>query len=89
MLLIPCPHCGAARPEREFVYGGEAGLIRPADPAQASDGAWTDYLFRRDNLRGPQDERWRHVHGCGRFIIVRRDTATDRVLASRACGDAP
>ena len=32
MLLIPCPYCGE-RPELEFVYGGQAHIARPADPA--------------------------------------------------------
>jgi sarcosine oxidase subunit delta len=88
MLLIPCPHCGVARPEREFTFGGQAGLVRPHEPATASDETWTDYLFMRENVRGAQDERWRHTHGCGRFIIVRRDTVSDAVLGARAL-DAP
>jgi sarcosine oxidase subunit delta len=77
MLLIPCPHCGE-RPEREFAYGGEAGIARPRDPAAASDQDWAAFLHVRTNPRGPHLERWRHVHGCGRFFNLRRDTRTDR-----------
>jgi sarcosine oxidase subunit delta len=82
MLLIPCPTCNMSRPEREFVYAGEAGLVRPHDPALASAADWTYYLFARANLKGVHDERWRHVHGCGRFLILTRDTVNDRVLKS-------
>ncbi|MDB5572339.1 MAG: soxD [Hyphomicrobiales bacterium] len=82
MLLIPCPVCNMARPEREFRYAGEAGLVRPHDPGAASDQDWTDYLFARANRKGVHEERWRHLHGCGRFLVVTRDTVNDRVLQS-------
>ena len=51
-MLIPCPHCGQ-RPHSEFTYGGDATLRRPAEPARASDEAWFDYVYLRDNPRGP------------------------------------
>ncbi len=79
MLLIPCPHCGE-RPELEFAYGGQAHIARPADPAALSDEDWAEYLYMRDNPKGPHAERWRHIHGCGRFFNVVRDTATDTFL---------
>ena len=44
MLLIECPWCGP-RAETEFSYGGEAGIVRPADPDTLSDAEWADYLF--------------------------------------------
>ena len=77
MLLIRCPHCGE-RPELEFRACGEAGILRPADPSAVSDEDWAAFLYRRTNPRGAHSERWRHVHGCGRFFTVRRDTVTDR-----------
>ncbi len=80
MLLIPCPHCGE-RPELEFAYGGQAHIARPADPSALSDEAWAEYLYMRDNPKGPHAERWRHIHGCGRFFNLVRDTATDTFLA--------
>ena len=73
MLLIPCPYCGE-RPEPEFAYGGQAHVARPRDPSQVSIEAWTEYLYERDNLRGVRAERWRHIHGCGRFFNALRDT---------------
>jgi sarcosine oxidase subunit delta len=86
MLLIPCPFCGE-RPELEFRYGGEAHIARPEHPATVSDEQWADYLYQRSNPRGLHRERWRHVHGCGRFFNVQRDTASDRILAAYKIGE--
>ncbi|GAC1458297.1 MAG: sarcosine oxidase subunit delta [Steroidobacteraceae bacterium] len=88
MLLIQCPYCGE-RPEVEFVYGGQAHLARPQPSAQLSDQQWSDFLYRRDNSRGPHAERWRHTHGCGRFFNALRDTTTDHFLATYRLGDPP
>jgi sarcosine oxidase subunit delta len=73
MLLIPCPYCGE-RPELEFQYAGEAGLKRDIS---ASDEGWADFLYVRTNTKGVHEERWRHLHGCGRFFNARRDTVRD------------
>ncbi len=86
MLLIPCPHCGD-RPELEFVYGGQAHIARPADPSALSDQAWAEYLYMRDNPKGPHAERWRHTHGCGHFFNLVRDTTSDMILASYRTGE--
>jgi sarcosine oxidase subunit delta len=88
MLLIPCPWCGA-RPENEFRYGGQAHVARPPDPSAVDDAAWAEYLFVRDNPKGRHTERWRHVHGCGRFFNAVRDTVTDTFLASYKPNEAP
>jgi sarcosine oxidase subunit delta len=88
MLLIPCPWCGN-RPENEFRYGGQANVQRPADPATVGDAAWVAYLYLRDNPKGGHTERWRHLHGCGRFFICVRDTVTDRIATTYRPGEAP
>ena len=80
MLLIPCPWCGP-RDETEFRYGGEAHMVRPAC-AETSEEEWGAYLYLRDNKRGEHAERWRHIHGCGQFFNVVRDTVFDRITAS-------
>jgi sarcosine oxidase subunit delta len=85
MLLIDCPHCGE-RPEIEFVYAGEAHLVRPGADCGVTDEAWAEYLYFRRNLRGSHAERWRHLHGCGRFFNALRDTTTDRFSAVYATG---
>jgi sarcosine oxidase subunit delta len=79
MLLIPCPWCGA-RDETEFHCGGEAHIARPKQPHALSDDQWADYLFMRGNPKGLHFERWRHVHGCGRWFNVVRDTVSDQIL---------
>src|SRR5207237_3645663 len=69
MLLIPCPWCGA-RNQVEFTYGGDATLRRPAP--DAPEAAWVEYVYMRDNPRGPHAELWLHAAGCRRWIVVRR-----------------
>jgi sarcosine oxidase, subunit delta len=85
MLRIDCPFCGT-RDEPEFTHGGPAHLLRP--PLECSDREWTDYLFTRENPRGPWAERWCHAHGCGRWFNVLRDTATHQILAVYPMGAA-
>ncbi len=85
MLLITCPHCGP-RAELEFSYGGEAHIARPVDPASLDDDSWAAFLYERSNPRGVHAERWRHLHGCGRFFNVLRDTVSDAIVASYPAG---
>jgi sarcosine oxidase subunit delta len=86
MLLIPCPYCGE-RPELEFRYGGEAHIARPEKPSDLTDEAWKTYLYVRSNPKGLHAERWRHIHGCGRFFNCLRDTVSDRILATYRMGE--
>ena len=87
MLLIPCPFCGE-RPELEFRYGGQAHVVRATDAANLSDEQWSDFLYMRDNPKGLHAERWRHIHGCGRFFNCLRDTVSDRIFATYKVGEA-
>jgi heterotetrameric sarcosine oxidase delta subunit len=80
MLLLECPHCGP-RDETEFGYGGQAHVPYPAEPDVLTDEEWAQYLFFRDNPKGPFAERWVHRIGCRRWFNVVRDTATHEVLA--------
>lgn len=84
-MLIRCPHCGE-RPFAEFVYGGDATLERPADPARASDEAWHAYLYLRDNPRGPHRELWFHEFGCEGWVEVVRDTLTHEITSTTPAG---
>jgi sarcosine oxidase, subunit delta len=88
MLLIECPYCGE-RPELEFVYGGQAHIARPRDPASVSPEDWRRFLYSRANTRGVYAERWRHSHGCGRFFNALRDTTNDHFLATYKVGERP
>ena len=79
MLLVPCPWCGP-RDEVEFRYGGQAEIAYPTDPGTLDDAALADFLFMRDNPKGPFAERWVHVAGCRRWFDVIRDTVTHEFL---------
>ncbi len=56
--------------------------MRPPDPAAADDAAWADFLYMRSNPKGMHAERWRHIHGCGRFFNCLRDTVSDRIATT-------
>jgi sarcosine oxidase subunit delta len=86
MLLINCPCCGE-RPEIEFRYAGEAHVARPPDPGAVSDQEWTEYVYVRSNPKGVHAERWRHLHGCGRFFNALRDTVTDKFVTTYKVGE--
>jgi sarcosine oxidase subunit delta len=81
MQLIECPYCGP-REEVEFHYGGQAHVSYPDDPASLSDEKWAEYLFVRDNTRGPFAERWVHALGCRRWFNAIRDTVSYRFEAT-------
>ncbi|SLN55801.1 Sarcosine oxidase, delta subunit family [Aquimixticola soesokkakensis] len=86
MLLIHCPYCDDTLPELEFAYAGQAHVVRAPLPATQSDAEWEEFLFIRDNARGPHFERWRHIHGCGRFFNAVRDTVSDRFYTTYKAG---
>lgn len=87
MLLIHCPYCGEERSELEFRHAGDAHIVRPSNIADIDDGAFQDYFFLRDNPKGVIFERWRHIHGCGRFFNAARDTVSDRFLTTYKAGE--
>jgi sarcosine oxidase subunit delta len=80
MLLLTCPHCGVTAEETEFAPGGPAHLKRHGPGS--SDAEFEEYMFLRDNPRGPHLERWRHAHGCGKWFIAARCTLTMRVFGT-------
>ena len=84
MLRIPCPFCGD-RDEAEFRCGGEATAEIPQPGV--GDGAWSDYLFNRDNPKGLVRERWCHSYGCNQWFIVVRHTVTHRIHAVHGFGE--
>jgi len=88
MLLLACPYCGP-RDETEFRWGGESHIARPGPAPDVDDARWGDYLFFRANPKGVHLERWHHVHGCGQWFNVARDTVSHRILAVYRMGDPP
>jgi heterotetrameric sarcosine oxidase delta subunit len=86
VLLIGCPWCGP-RDETEFRYGGQAHIPYPADPDALDDTAWAEYVFLRDNPKGPWAERWCHASGCRRWFNAIRDTLTNDFLGTYRMGE--
>jgi len=84
MLHIPCPVCGE-RPETEFGFGGDATVVHPGPGASVED--YADYLYLRDNPRGPHRELWIHRHGCRRWLVVERDTLTHEIAGAELAAD--
>ena len=76
MLLIECPWCGP-REQVEFTYAGDASPRRPQPTA--GEAAFFDYVYLRDNPRGPHRELWHHTGGCRRYLVVSRDTLTHAI----------
>ena len=71
------PYCGE-RPEIEFRHGGEAHIARPARSRRTVRCRMGGLpLQLRDNPKGLHVERWRHVHGCGRFFNAVREHVSD------------
>jgi sarcosine oxidase subunit delta len=68
MLNIPCPHCGP-RAQAEFVYERTADSVVPLD---ATPELAVAALFTRANPKGWDEEIWRHTHGCGGWLLMRR-----------------
>ncbi|MDS9469558.1 sarcosine oxidase subunit delta [Paracoccus sp. MBLB3053] len=86
MLLIHCPYCDETLPEAEFTYAGQAHVLRPETPSTESDANWEEFLYIRANVKGPHYERWRHLHGCGRYFNAVRNTVSDRFLTTYKVG---
>jgi sarcosine oxidase subunit delta len=64
----------------EFRYGGDASRKRPAHD-EPDKKVWHEYYFTFDNPKGPHTEHWQHVLGCRQWFVVKRNTATNEVLA--------
>jgi sarcosine oxidase, subunit delta len=87
MLLIRCPYCEEERPELEFRHAGDAHIARDANLADISDADFEKFFFLRENAKGLTFERWRHVHGCGRFFNAARDTVSDKFYVTYKAGE--
>ena len=79
MQVFPCPWCGP-RADEEFRYAGDAGKPRPG--RDCSDAQWAAYLYLHRNTRGATRELWVHAGGCGRWLILERDTLRHDVIAA-------
>mgnify|MGYP001482927625 CR=1 FL=1 len=86
MLLIHCPYCEEERPELEFRLAGEAHIARPTDWNSVSDEEFEAFFFMRQNRKGVVFERWRHIHGCGRFFNAARHSVSDKFICTYRAG---
>ena len=78
MILLDCPHCGP-RNSDEFTFNGE---IVPRPDVEATDAAeWRRYLYMKSNGDGWQTERWFHLSGCRRFLLVERNLDTNEIAS--------
>lgn len=87
MLLIHCPYCEEDRPELEFHGEGEAHIERPSNMAELSNEDFEKFFFIRENQKGIVFERWRHLHGCGRFFNAVRHSVSDKFIATYKAGE--
>jgi heterotetrameric sarcosine oxidase delta subunit len=81
-MRITCPHCGA-RDAQEFTYLGAADLKRP-DGMAATEAEMFEYVYLRDNPRGPHRELWYHGSGCRAWVVVTRNTFTHEITGVEA-----
>ena len=77
MQLFNCPFCGK-RDQSEFTYLREVAVVPALD---ASRPSWQQYVYERDNPRGPHQEWWSHTHGCRQVLEIVRDTMTHEIYA--------
>lgn len=76
MLVIICPNCGP-RNNDEFTFQGEVRRrpdVNDTDPAE-----WRRYLYSRENVADWASERWFHVSGCRRYLMVERNTVSNEI----------
>jgi len=85
MLRIDCPVCGL-RDETEFTYGADAKVTRPVMD-ETDVKAWLDYVFFRDDPRGPHEEYWHHVQGCRQWLVLERNTLTHEMGKCRLASE--
>jgi sarcosine oxidase subunit delta len=83
-MRIPCPCCGE-RDIREFSYLGDASVRRP--DAADGEGAFSEYVYLRDNPAGEHREFWYHAAGCRSWLVVTRNTVTHEVIGTQRAAD--
>ncbi len=76
--LIPCPNCGP-RDVYEFKFGGEC---KNTPAANASLRELRHYFYFNRNVAGEHEESWYH-DACESWLLIRRNTLSNTVIASR------
>ena len=82
MLLITCPHCGAAARARVPLRRRRRTWRARPTRRPSTTRRWSEFLFVRNNPKGLYAERWNHAHGCQRWFNALRDTHTDKFVTT-------
>ncbi|RWB66288.1 sarcosine oxidase subunit delta [Mesorhizobium sp.] len=86
-MLIPHPLLGP-RDAQEFTYLGDAALLdRPDGMAAGALGAFSEYVYLRDNPAGVHLELWFHEQGDRSWLVVTRNTVTHEILGAELARD--
>ena len=80
-MLHPLPVVRAARRDRVPLRRPGPRRLPGGPGARCPTRSGREYLFFRDNPKGPFAERWSHTAGCRRWFNAVRDTATHELLA--------
>ena len=85
-MRITCPCCGE-RALDEYVYYGDASLVRPdiAQPTAMQD--FIDYAYTRANAAGAHRELWYHSAGCHLWLVVTRNVVSHEILGVETARD--
>ncbi len=86
-MRIDCPCCGP-RDVGEFSYLGDGSGTRPSG-MEVEPAAMVDYVYSRDNPRGPITELWYHGYGCRSWLAVSRDTRNHEIASVSFARDLP
>ena len=79
MLLVPARGAGHAPRSSSATAARRASSTRRI-PTRSTTRSWVEYVFMRDNPKGPFRERWVHSAGCRRWFVATRDTVTHEFL---------
>jgi heterotetrameric sarcosine oxidase delta subunit len=77
-MIINHPILGP-RDAQEFVYLGDANLIKRPDGLTASPEEMHDYVYLRTNPAGEHRELWYHEQGDRSWLVVTRNTVTHEI----------
>lgn len=86
-MRLACPHCGE-RSVDEFVYQGDASIVRPSPDAPHRLDAFVSYAYERTNSYGLHRELWFHAMGCHAVLVVTRNVATHAIIEVASVSDA-
>lgn len=74
-MRINCPYCGQ-RSLDEFVYYGDATVVRPDPTSPDAMAKFVSYVYERTNPPGLHKELWYHSAGCHAWLVVTRNVST-------------